>query len=110
MSIYAYLPIIALPPSAQIAQDEYAVDAWQLGVLAFFLLTGWMIPGLSMGKPGVSRWHENHHFPMVSMGLFQLDLDFFIGVSGYGVFNGVTYTYLYIYICLVGQLVISNLM
>ena len=59
---------------------------------------------------------------MVSMGLFQLVLDFFIGVSGYGVFNGVTmvtyiiyiynyyiYIYLYIYICLVGQIVISNL-
>ena len=35
---------------------------------------------------------------MVSMGLFQLVLDFFIGVSGYGVFNGVTMVTYIIYI------------
>ena len=29
--------------------------------------------------------------------IFQVDLDFFIGVSGYGVFNGVTYIYIYIF-------------
>ena len=57
MSIYAYLPIIALPPSisrsmARIAQDEYAVDAWQLGVLAFFLLTGWRAVNGETGETG----------------------------------------------------------
>ena len=37
------------------AQDEYAVDAWQLGVLAFFMLTG-RIPGRGKQMTQIRPW------------------------------------------------------